>query len=427
MKRRDFLKATAAASLFASFPGLIKASSDYNGKFLVTVLASGGWDPTSFCDPKMNVAGEKIINNWAATNSTQTVGNINYAPFADNDAFFKAHYQKMLVINGVDVKSNSHTVGKQNNMTGIKKDGYPSLAALFAASNRTQQLMPWLVTSGPRSGRLLAPSTIASSGALNTLRKLADTNKFRTGRADTYLQTDELALIRQFRQDRASSAAADKSQLIKQRSQYNNYLASNYSDGSFELYLSLLENADTKGYDISRRYFSQAASTMAAFKAGISLSADISIGGFDTHRNHDTNHPIALARVTQTIDLLWYMAAQYNIEDRLVVHLVSDFGRTNRYNSGAGKDHWSITSNIIMSNNLAWGNRVVGATDAKHFAEKIDFNSLKQDSTSGSNIEPRHIMTALRQYMSVDNTAASNKFDLNTAAIPDFFNGSLIT
>lgn len=426
MKRRDFLKATAAASLFASFPGLLKASTDYTGNFIVTILARGGWDPTSFCDPKMNVAGERVINNWAASNSTQSAGNINYAPFADNDAFFQAHYQKMLVINGVDVKSNSHSIGQQNNMTGIKDDGYPSLAAVFAASNKTQQLMPWLVTSGPRSGKLLAPSTIASSGALNTLRRLADTNRYRTDQTTTYLQTDELDLVRQFRRERSTKAAADMAQLSKQRSQYNSYLASSYSDGSFEQFLSLLENADTKGYDVGVRNFGQAASTMAAFKAGISLSADISVGSFDTHSNHDTRHATALTRLTQTVDLLWYMAEQYEIADRLVVHLVSDFGRTNRYNNGDGKDHWSITSSIIMSNNLAWGNRVVGVTDEAHFAEKIDFGTLKQDA-NGSNIEPRHVMTALRQYMEVDNSAASNQFDLSTASTPDFFNGAIMT
>ena len=27
--------------------------------------ADGGWDPTSFCDPKTNIRGEPIINHWA--------------------------------------------------------------------------------------------------------------------------------------------------------------------------------------------------------------------------------------------------------------------------------------------------------------------------------------------------------------------------
>lgn len=428
MNRRNFLKATAAASLFASNPGLLKAATNYTGKFLVTVHAAGGWDPTSFCDPKMNVPGERIINNWASTNTTQTIGNINYAPFADNDAFFKTHYKKMLVLNGIDVKSNSHSTGTRNNMTGIMKDGYPSLAALVAASNKTQELMPWLAgSSRPKSGKLLAPSSIASSGALASLKRLAKPNLYRSDRTDTYLQSDEQALIRQFRQTQGNARANDMRQILKQRAQYANYLSSTYSDGSFEQYLTLLESADMKGLNTGNRYYGQAASIIAGFKAGISLSADISIGGFDTHGDHDVRHARALTNVTTTVDLLWHIAQQYNIQDRLVVHVISEFGRTNRYNNGNGKDHWSITSGVLMANDPAWGNRVVGSSNSAHRAQKIDFNSLKVDETNGTTLEPRHVMTALRQYMNVDNKPGSIQFDLNTASTPDFFNSSIMT
>lgn len=428
MNRRNFLKASAAASLFATNPVLLKAATNYTGMFLVTMHARGGWDPTSFCDPKMNVAGQRVINNWANTTPTQTVGNINYAPFADNDNFFKTHYQKMLVINGIDVKSNSHSSGSMNNITGIMKDGYPSLAAIVAASNKTQELMPWLAsTSRPMSGKLLAPSIIASSGQLNTLKKLANPNLYRTDRTDTYLQADELSLIQQFRSNRATPKAVDMTELSKQRSQYANYLASTYNDGSFEQFLTLLQNVDSKGLSLNNRNYNQAASAIAAFKAGISLSADLNVGGFDTHSNHDTRHASALTNLTNAVDLLWYIAAQMNIENRLIVHIISDFGRTNRYNNGNGKDHWSITSNIIMGNNPAWGNRVVGATDSTHRPIKIDFNTLQRDTVNGSNIEPKHVQTALRQFMNVDSSAAAGKFDLGTSNTPDFFNSSIMT
>jgi len=428
MNRRNFLKATAAATLFASNPGLLRAATDYQGNFIVTVFAGGGWDPTSFCDPKMNVPGERIINNWATNNTTQTVGNINYAPFADNDAFFKAHYQKMLVINGVDVKSNSHSTGTFNNMTGVRQDGFPSVAALFAASTKTQQLMPWLAgTTRPNSGKLIAPSTIAGSGAINNLKRLAQPNLFRSDRSDTFLQNDELALIKQFRQNKANPLATDNAQLAKQRRQYANYLQSIYSDGSFEEYLNLLQTADMKGLNPNTTNFSQAASTIAAFKAGVSLSSDIRLGGFDTHGDHDVRQARALTRLTQTVDLLWHIANQFNIQDRLVVHIASDFGRTNRYNGGNGKDHWSITSSVIMANNPAWGNRVVGASDEKHYAEKIDFTTLQKDATTGTRIEPKHVINGLRQHMGVDSQPASSKFDLDADAIPDFFNPARMT
>ena len=426
MKRRDFLKSTAAAGLFASFPTFTQAAN-YQGKFLVTLHARGGWDPTSFCDPKMNVPNERIINNWASTNTTQTAGNINYAPFADNDAFFKAHFAKMLVINGIDVKSNSHSTGTLNNLTGIMKDGYPSLAALFAASNKSEELMPWLAsTSNPKSGKLLPPSTIASSGQLNSLKRLANPNLFREDRTDQFVQDDELALIRQFRQDQTAPRSNDLKQIAKQRAQYKNYLASTFSDGSFEEFLNLMQTADAKGLNVNNRNFGQAVSSIAAFKAGVSISADIGVGGFDTHGNHDVNQARALTNLTTTADLLWHLATQFNIQDRLVVHIISEFGRTNRYNGGNGKDHWSITSNVIMSNDVGLGNRVVGSTNEFHIANKIDFNNLKQSDT-GVRIEPKHVMTALREYMNVESQAQSLNFGLSAGLLPDIFNPGLMT
>ena len=43
-----------------------------------------------------------------------------------------------------------------------------------------------------------------------------------------------------------------------------------------------------------------------------------------------------------------------------------DFGRTNFYNDGNGKDHWPIGSYMIMEKDAPWGNRVVGLTDELH-------------------------------------------------------------
>jgi len=159
MNRRDFLKATAASSLFAASPKLLMANTDFNGPLVVTVFAHGGWDPTSFCDPKMNMPGEKIINNWAKTHDSQKVGNIQYAPFGENKSFFESHYKKMLVINGIDVKTNSHMAGELYNMTGTMGDGFPGIAALYASVNKSRQIMPWVADKfRPKSGSLIAPA-----------------------------------------------------------------------------------------------------------------------------------------------------------------------------------------------------------------------------------------------------------------------------
>ena len=111
MLRRDLLKQTmllGAASLLP-LPRLYAAPfAGYSGRLLVTVQCDGGWDVTSFCDPKTNQPGEKEITQWSKSGDIRTAGNIQYAPYANNQSFFEKHYQDMLVINGVDMQTNSH-------------------------------------------------------------------------------------------------------------------------------------------------------------------------------------------------------------------------------------------------------------------------------------------------------------------------------
>jgi len=121
MNRRGFLKALAIAGGASSLPFVapsLYAQSAPQTKFLINLQLEGGMDVTSFCDPKVNVAGEREINRWARTAGVQTAGNINYAPFANNAQFFQKYYRDMLVINGVDSQTNSHSVGIVNNWSG---------------------------------------------------------------------------------------------------------------------------------------------------------------------------------------------------------------------------------------------------------------------------------------------------------------------
>ena len=116
--------------------------------------------------------------------------------------------------------------------------------------------------------------------------------------------------------------------------------------------------------------------TVLAFKTGVAVSADLWLGGFDTHANHDQDHEWLLGNLTRSVDYLWEYAEGHGVADRLVLVLGSDFGRTNFYNAGDGKDHWPIGSYIVMEKNQAWANRVVGETDELHFAYRIDPRTL---------------------------------------------------
>ena len=149
MKRREMLKTLIAAGAAASgFRLPLVHAADYRGKLFVFVQADGAWDPTSFCDPKANTPGEPVINHWAERDEVRQAGNIPYAPFARNAAFFEKYHRRMLVINGVDAQTNSHTVGVVHNWSGRNAEGYPTTTALLAAHYAPALPVPYLSFGG---------------------------------------------------------------------------------------------------------------------------------------------------------------------------------------------------------------------------------------------------------------------------------------
>ena len=149
MKRRHLIKGMLAAG--AGVTGLrlpVAKAADYAGKLFISVQAGGGWDPTSFCDPKTNVEGEPVINHWAEEDDVYHAGGMAYAPFADNEAFFKKHHRRMLVINGVDAQTNSHDTGARYNWSGRNSEGYPSLNALLAEHHAPDMPLAYLTFGG---------------------------------------------------------------------------------------------------------------------------------------------------------------------------------------------------------------------------------------------------------------------------------------
>ncbi|MGV3593133.1 MAG: hypothetical protein ACO1PZ_15710, partial [Gammaproteobacteria bacterium] len=144
---RSLLQA-GAAGMLSGLGGTATAASTYGGTLLVNLQLVGALDVTSFADPKMNVAGRAPINEWARTAEIRQAGNIRYAPFAQNAAFFDRYYRDMLVINGIDAQTNSHTTGVLHNWSGRNSEGYPTLTALFAAANQRDMPMPYLNFGG---------------------------------------------------------------------------------------------------------------------------------------------------------------------------------------------------------------------------------------------------------------------------------------
>ncbi|MCA9205314.1 MAG: DUF1501 domain-containing protein, partial [Planctomycetales bacterium] len=160
-----------------------------------------------------------------------------------------------------------------------------------------------------------------------------------------------------------------------------------------------------------QRLAQQAEIALASFKAGVCVSANLSIGQFDSHANSDADQMKLIPEFLEGIAYVLHRAEDLQIRDKLVVIVQSEMGRTPTYNQGNGKDHWSIGSIMFLGPGIR-GNRVIGATDEKQFAVPIGPQSLANDENNGIRVRPEHIHAALRQFAGVADHPHSRKFPL---------------
>ena len=429
MKRRELLKCLLATvgSAAAGFRLPLADAADYLGKLFVFVQADGGWDPTSFCDPKTNTPGEPVINHWAERDEIREAGNIPYAPFANNEAFFEKYYQRMLVINGVDAQTNSHTVGIVHNWSGRNSEGYPAMTALLAAGYGADLPVAYLSFGGySRTGGTIRYTRLNNA---ELLRAIASPDV--AGEEGRYIGEADWASLR-LRQamtaERLASAPGLLPMEARNRALYQSAFAASeglkaYADAiPAEEHLERpVEFTTASGNTHRSELRRQAQLAVLAFKTGVAVSADLWLGGFDTHDTHDTDQGALMANLTDSVDYLWDYAETHGVADRLVVVMGSDFGRTNFYNSQNGKDHWPIGSYVVMEKNQSWTNRVVGETDALHFAQRINPATLDRDDANGTIIYPKHVHKALRRYLGIENSPAAQRFPFSNTEDFAFF------
>jgi uncharacterized protein (DUF1501 family) len=155
-------------------------------------------------------------------------------------------------------------------------------------------------------------------------------------------------------------------------------------------------------------------SALLVFKSGLGSAADLALGGFDSHDQHDAVSEALLTHFADAIRFFWDYAETLGIAERIVLMVGSDFGRTNYYNEGDGKDHWPISSYLIMERDAPWGNRVVGLTDELHFGSPINQETLKADR-NGVVMTPTHVHKALWEYLGLEAFAADRGLTLPDA------------
>lgn len=449
MHRRRFLQVAGIAGLSLMAPIAVRetrASAKYKGPFWIMVNAGGGWDPTMLCDPKggTDPNDPKQVNHiYTPDQIGQTPGNtMSFAPtsFDQNGVtlmtapdFFNTHHKRLAILNGVDTSTNNHDAGSRTIWSGQLSEGYPSFAALVAAHVAQAQPVPLAYLSYGGYDATQGVISLSRIGDPRSLERLAFTNEMNPSDSKTgHYHTPNTASRIAAAQEARLRAAQQKQKLPTVASAMNSLYMARQSDDGFAQLGETLKNTKLVqfpddfpavkgigGMDDLERLLQQAQVALLSFQAGVAVSANLNMDGYDTHDNSDNRQSRQMMVLCFALDYLFKQIDAMGLTDQVYVMVGSDFGRTPYYNNNNwGKDHWNITS-VMAAGPKIEGDRVIGSTDGGFKPIPVNASTLKPDM-NGERIEPKHIHMALRKLAGLTNTDLDKTFGFAGDPLPLF-------
>jgi hypothetical protein len=308
----------------------------------------------------------------------------------------------LLVFNGLDYSVNNHSPCSRYTATGkLDSTAYPTFAALVAACQGPSCPLAFLTFGNYSATGNLVP--MARIPYLPTLKKIAQADS--PGGNHRYHDDFVLDRIERTLKDQLGDRQS-RTQLPRVQRAQSMLYAAQLNSKALQRAVPYISDSAPRG-----RLPQQAEIALSSFKAGICVSANLSIGQFDSHANNDRDQMKLIPEFLSGVDYAMKRAEALGIRDRLVVVMQSEMGRTPHYNKGDGKDHWSIGSIMFLGAGIR-GNRLLGKTDGGQFAEPFDPRSLTSGAEAGIRIRPEHIHTALRQHAGISDHEFSRQFPL---------------
>jgi hypothetical protein len=407
--RRQFLRAAGTAGLAVSAVAPARpamAGNTHPGPFWVTIQATGGWDPTLLCDPKGSSTNPDIESvNRYDRGDIQTVGAFSFAPVAGHNDFFTRFRDELVVFNGIDMGTNSHDTGQRHTWSGTMEADMPSFAAAVAGTAPSPPPMAFLTNGGYDRAADLIPLTRVSN--VDIINELAHPARLTaTDPASEVLPRsvqDRIAMARLERLERQSRAT----ELPRHQRAVSTLYATRSAGSELDQLTEFLPGTLDES---SNPLLRQAQVACASFRAGLSVSANLVVGGFDTHGNHDDSHTPRMQMVLEGVAFLMDEAERQGIADQVFVIVGSDFARTPWYNSDNGKDHWTVTSMMAMGPGIT-GGRVIGMTGETQEPIAMDPLSL-QANPQGVILTPGSIHAALRRKAGIEAHPSLARYDV---------------
>ncbi|MEE9386142.1 MAG: DUF1501 domain-containing protein [Nannocystaceae bacterium] len=354
-----------------------RAASGAPPRKLILMVASGGWDPTYVLDPKPGLS--TIDGPSGEIRRFDDIPVFTDASRPAPTAFFEAHASRCQVINGVQTQSIVHADCLKRVLTGTPSDASPDIGAITAFTHARELAAPYLVLgqtsyTGPLASIAARAGTANQIGGLLNPYAGLPAGSFEQPTYPFMPDVTEESLIREYVTARTARETAIRGQLG-----HNKRRLEDFSDSLWRG--DALKNVGTLGeLDFTRDLMVQARLALEGLETGLCYAVQIELGGWDTHANNaaQTNLNERLyAGLKYLVDELAARPGENagsKMIDETVVVVLSEMGRTPKLNAAAGKDHWPVTSAIVLGSGVA-GGRVVGASSDELGAVGVDLET----------------------------------------------------
>lgn len=375
LTRRDLLLGTAGlAGASALLPRAFAGSP--SGTNLIVVTALGGWDTSYALDPKLTssrVEGPEVDEDATIADDREAVTTFGGLDVVTNEvkrpavsAFFERWHARTSLVRGVWVGSVAHEECRLRVLTGATSETRPDLGAIAAYGLGPDSPVPYMDLGGAAyTGELAAYS--GRTGQRNQLRMLLDRRAAFQGPPPERLRyplytpaTPDRAPIDAWLDARAEAWRARAAGWGQGAHRVDDWFTARAKAVALQsggtAFVQALAATDT------RTLASQVDLSLEVLQSGLSRAVLIDTGGaWDTHQDNIDQHALH-DQLFVALDRLVTGLQDASLLDQTAIVVLSEMSRTPRRNDKRGKDHWPVTTSMLIGGPFA-GGRVWGGTD----------------------------------------------------------------
>ncbi len=401
LSRRHFMSgALAGAGLLAvaGRPRHSRAAAPGTAKNVILLVASGGWDVTYALDPKPGLATVDVPAGTLSMYGDLPIWTDPSRPGVA--AFFAAHAAVTAVVNGIYVRSIAHPECMKRMLTGTPSSSNPDLAAIAAHETGRDLPLPYLILGNSAFTGPLAASA-GRAGSRNQLVTLLDPAQAwppPVGVAASRFTPDaaDEAAIRAF-----VDAGAERERAVRGAHGYNRR---RLDDFATSLQRGDLLRGEAAGFGQRGRALSltqQMDLAVDVLEQGIARATMLDTRIlWDTHDGNDDQNAYFDTTFRALKGLIDDLTARDMLDDTIVA-VMSEMSRTPKLNGDAGKDHWPVTSAMIIGGGVRGGRAYGGSTDELN-AALVDLATGERDSSAPGTIQTDNLVAGVLTLAGVD-------------------------